>query len=158
MFSINHDEARKLDRAVWAINSVVKALEDYLHPEVIKELMQAKKYIKEGMASINDQRQKEFDYKYKMFSKHQEANKLRSTWSIYEIESLDDDSGIMASKLVYDGGWGKKVEAELPREAITYARLWEIADRLIKESGDNQHVFIEEFLQKDDVVFLHCGS
>ena len=40
----------------------------------------------------------------------------------------------------------------------SYLDLWRAADKLIRESGDGHHVYIEAFTLEGDVVHLHCGS
>lgn len=57
----------------------------------------------------------------------------------------------------YDGGWGIAGSESVMNP--TYLQLWQIADRLIRQSGDLHHVFVEYFFIKGDgILELSTGS
>lgn len=62
--------------------------------------------------------------------------------------------------LVYGGnsGWGNSGKIDLPENA-TYWDVWSAADKLVRQSGDNHHIFLEGLnLVKDGVYMLSLGS
>lgn len=84
------------------------------------------------------------DEKWKMYSDYQEQYKLRSVWSIYSVENLDAFSGVAANELVYCNHWGgETVRVPLKAGELTWGELYHAADKAIRDSGDNHHVYIE---------------
>lgn len=84
------------------------------------------------------------DEKYKLFSDYQEQYKLRSIWSIYSVENLDAFSGLSGTELIYCNHWGDEtVRIPLKSGDLTWGELYHAADKLIRQSGDEHHVFIE---------------
>lgn len=87
-----------------------------------------------------------------------EENGCQTTcWSMYEIH----DFGAVAHEgewtVKYDGGWGIAGEEKVTNP--TYLQLWQIADRLIRLSGDLHHIFVEDFsIEDNNVLDLSTGS
>lgn len=87
----------------------------------------------------------------------QENGCTTTIWSMYEIR----DFGAVAYEgdytVHYDGGWGIAGSESVMNP--TYLQLWQIADRLIRQSGDLHHIFIEDFnLWGDGILELSTGS
>lgn len=105
-------------------------------------------------------RKKIFD-EINYFREYAEANYFRpySTWSIYEtIGHMDDPVPTTAKWLVYKDHWGEE-EVSMPLyDNITWGALWDVADELIVKSGDQHHVFIEDFEEVGDELLLWTGS
>lgn len=82
-------------------------------------------------------------------------------WSLYEVENLYDEhpygDGI---EIAYTDHWGDKtVGTEV--NGCTWLDLYIAADKLIRESGDEHHVFIEAFRRSSivpSVFFMTTGS
>lgn len=84
------------------------------------------------------------DEKYELYRNYQKQYKLRSVWSMYNVENLDAFSGIVADELVYRNHWGDKpVHIPLRKGDVTWGELYHAADKAIRQSGDDHHVFIE---------------
>lgn len=54
--------------------------------------------------------------------------------------------------------WGECGAIETPIDGPTWLDLWRTADRLVQETLDFHHHFIEAFVVKDGKLELHCGS
>lgn len=82
-----------------------------------------------------------------------------STWSIWEVTDFTAVAFPGKRKMTYAVNWGNKdIELDLP-ENPTWLDMWKAADRIIKDSGDQHHVFIEGFTEKDGgVLDLDTGS
>jgi|GEM_PF-1896149 hypothetical protein len=87
----------------------------------------------------------------------------KSYWSI----SADNDFINMSFNHPYVGAtevsypadmqWGKASSVKI--EGPTWLDLWKAADKAIQESGDEHHVFIEDFYELENgVLQLHTGS
>lgn len=87
----------------------------------------------------------------------------QSRWSLYNESGTDADAvGIKGRglTLVYTGHWGPtSASIDLPNDP-TWRQLYVAADKLIRDSGDNHHTFIEAFQRCGDSTTyeLHTGS
>ncbi len=85
------------------------------------------------------------------------AYKLRSIWSIYEQDSMQATSPFKGNRMFFSG-FNDNVETNLPNHPLTWLELWKAADKLIRED-DSHHIFIEQFIQRDDnTIELITGS
>ena len=87
----------------------------------------------------------------------EEMGVLHSTWSCFEGGQNADAVGIEGRNLtlVYDED--RPVRIALP-DNPTWRQLFVAADKLIGQSGDTDHIFIESFETKESDVYLHTGS
>lgn len=104
----------------------------------------------QGLADAYRQDNEAFDRKHDCYSLAQRVNGFRSVWSIYEVEDLEAQHPFPgALEVVYSEHWGgESVIEEIKIEGRghgTWVDLWDAADRCIRRSGDDHHVFIEAF-------------
>ena len=114
--------------------------------------------IREALSGAYAQESKAFDRKSEHFSSIKEDLGLRTIWSIYEVDNLSERypfEGI--TTVTYKDHWGKKPIVK-PVNGLTYAALYVAADAAIRDSGDEHHVFIEQFKQVGDTLLLTTGS
>ena len=85
---------------------------------------------------------------------------LTSTWSIYEVENLSERHPFQgATKVHYKNHWGKPVTKEIV--GSTWSALYVAGNAAIRDSGDEHHTFIEQFVpSKTDagVLLMTTGS
>jgi len=74
------------------------------------------------------------------------ANNLEVSFDIYEIEDINQNSGLSGDIMV-DGV--NIVEVKLPKRELTWLELWKYANKLYLKSGDVDHCFIEDFELKE---------
>ncbi len=91
-----------------------------------------------------------FERKHDCFSLAQKTWGLRSIWSLYEVEDLEQQHPFVnAREICYRDHWGEAAVYEtIQTEGQghgTWMDLWRAADRCIRRSGDDHHVFIESF-------------
>ena len=103
----------------------------------------------------------DFDRKYDHYDSVRKDLGLRSVWSIYEVENLNDRHPFEgADTVAYSDHWGEKTVA-VPITGSTWAALFVAADACIRDSGDEHHVYIEQFkpnVINSKVLFLTTGS
>lgn len=87
-----------------------------------------------------------------------------SVWSVRDITSdyilrRNIPKRFRKNKLIYrvHWGWQGTVEADMTG-VVSWADLWLLADRLVRESGDSHHSFIEVFKVKGDNLEMETGS
>jgi len=82
-----------------------------------------------------------------------------SIWSMYEVKSCQDPHPYQGhTALVYDTFWGDANSIEVAINGSTWLDLYDAADRVIYQSGDEHHIFIENFYVEDGVLKLSTGS
>lgn len=114
--------------------------------------------IRAALSGAYAQESKAFDRKSDHFSSVKEDLGLRTIWSIYEVDNLSERypfKGI--ATVTYKDHWGDKPIVK-PVNGLTYAALYVAADAAIRDSGDEHHVFIEQFKQVGDTLLLTTGS
>jgi hypothetical protein len=106
----------------------------------------------------------DFDVKYNHYDTKAKQLGLRSVWSIYEIEDLDSlhpfGTDIQIAYVKDHDHWGDKTVHAVVK-GNTWADLFVAADNCIRNSGDNHHIYIENFTVSsidNKVLFLHTGS
>lgn len=138
------------------INFIRERLEDTLHPSLLSDLKKICDDLNKGLKDAYKQEDVVFKQKSNMIAEFSKQHKLKSEWSIYSIESFDDVCGLSLDEndkprkmhqLIYDSHWGENGDQKvlLPSEPFTWGQLWILADQLIRHSGDEHHVFIEDF-------------
>ena len=104
----------------------------------------------------------DFDVKFSYYDSIRDSNEFRAIWSIYEVNSMNDLSGLEAENLVYKDHWGheRAISVPLPKGNLRWYDLYVAADRAIIDSEDKHHVFIEDFQKSSDgkTLFLRTGS
>jgi len=86
-----------------------------------------------------------FERQFEHYSKVREELGLRAMWSVYEVEDLHAAHPYPGSSfVVYRDHWGDKpIHAAV--WGSTWADIYKAADACIQGSGDDHHVFIENF-------------
>lgn len=97
---------------------------------------------------------KELDKTMEYFFSKQDEFKFITIWSIYEkgrnINKKHDLGNVHTME--YEGN-KKKIKGS------TWKSLWKAAEKLVIDSNDFHHIFIEDFVEVDSgVVRLHTGS
>ena len=114
--------------------------------------------IRAALSGAYAQESKAFSRKSDHFSSVKEDLGLQTIWSIYEVDNLSERypfEGI--ATVTYKDHWGKEPVVK-PVNGLTYAALYVAADAAIRDSGDEHHVFIEQFRQVGDTLLLTTGS
>ncbi len=80
----------------------------------------------------------------------------KSVWCNYSVRDFSKVAFKGKFTIKYDLCWGEPQQATVTNP--TYLKLWQIADRLIRLSGDSHHVFVESFVRRGNVITLWTGS
>ena len=102
----------------------------------------------------------DFDTKFAYFRQVREELGLDAVWSIYEVDNLSERHPFQgATKLIYRAyGSGDQV---VEINGSTWASLYVAANALIRDSGNGDHIYIENFQQSaisPDILLLSTGS
>ena len=161
MFTINKQEQESIHNGLCHLDQAIYRLEEVLSSELIGSIKKARREIEKGYANVRKQELEWLDSQMDVFEHIRKANGLHTTWSIYDIENIYDDSKIRGTTLVFEG-WESDAEVPITSNPIngevSWMHLWMAADKAIQESNDH-HTFIEKFIpMSDGRVRLICGS
>jgi hypothetical protein len=113
------------------------------------------------LKTAHKQEQAHFNRKMNHYCAMRAALGVSAFWSMYEVEDLEQPHAFEgATTLIYREHWGEK-EIKIDLKGNTWAALYVAADAAIKASGDEHHVFIENFTpvsNQPGVLVLETGS
>ena len=145
-FKVLHNSLCELDRLAY-----------HHHVPKVEEIVE--RIRKVALKSAYEQDNRAFEAKHDMFHNVKKQHGLKSTWSLYEVESMTQlhDYG-PAEYVVYDEHWGGK-EVVRRIDGHDWLALYRAADACIQASGDGHHAFIESFTPiKDKPGHLRLGT
>lgn len=148
--TLTAEEFKTVHNALCDLDSVCRQLEDILKPELYVKLARARSTIREGLQGAYAQDNEAFDRKHDIYFKVKEHWGFKTLWSIYEVEDMEAQHPFAgALQVAYVDHWGDEpVFAEIKSEGAghgTWIDLWRAADEAIRRSGDQHHIFIEQF-------------
>lgn len=160
--TLTTEEFKTIHNAVCNLDSICHQLEDILKPELYLKLGKARNGIRDGLAGAYEQDHEAFSRKSRHYDEVKEQLDIRgSEWSLFEVDALNERHTFEgATVVVYKDHWGgKPVSAAI--NGSTWQALWIAANACIRDSGDEHHVFIEQFRQSKEnpeVLYLSTGS
>jgi hypothetical protein len=156
-FVITSEEIRNIHNGLCYLRDAIDRLEDTLSPHVIKELRKAKSEIEKGFSSVRFQKENQWDDRNEYYTQLKERCKLKSVWSMYEVEDLEEKAFDLeeGSVLVHDN-----FSVPLPAGSVSWFQLWMAAEEAIYAVGGD-HIFIESLTQSSinpKIILLGTGS
>jgi len=159
--TLTKDEFRDIHNALCDLDMVAQDLEEVLKPEKFLRLLKAKSAIREALKRSYEEEREVFSTRSDLYDSARSELGCRSVWSIYEVEDLYAEHPYQgATEVAYKDHWGEK-SVRVPLAGSRWLDLYIAADYLIKESGDDHHIYIEQFkpLQENNtVLMLQTGS
>ena len=154
--TLSAEEFKALHNCLWELDS----LQDQRVQEIVERIRRV------ALKGAYAQDQLSFDTKFELYNRAQMHHGFKTVWSIYEVEDLEAQHSFPgALQVAYKDHWGAEgVFEEIKTEGAghgTWIDLWAAADRAIRRSGDDHHVFIEAFTVNRDCpqqLILHTGS
>ncbi len=145
--SLTAKEFETIHNALWYLGQVDK-------PEVqslVEEIRGALKGAYEQEQAIKDRR-------YDHYSQVKTELGLDTIWSVTEVDNLSEPHPYEGVKYVtYKRFWGEGIVTQAIN-GNTWAALYVAANACIRDSGDDHHVFIEDFRKSGDTLLLTTGS
>lgn len=125
------------------ISALKQHLEGVVHPKYTKEIELIEKKMETVFSPFWKEEDKAYDKNYKELSKISDKNKFRSAWSITEVSAtqMNDDFTSPVKQLSYQG---QVITYDSP-QTFSWLEMWKEADKIIRMSGDEHHIFIEDF-------------
>ena len=111
--------------------------------------------IRAALKGAYAQEEQDFDRKMDYYNRFKAENKLEAIWSMYELPEhgfLKNHPYLSDAFVVYQGG-------HVPVFGPTWGDIYRAADWAIRNSGDSDHIFIEDFVVKNNnELHLVTGS
>jgi hypothetical protein len=146
--TLTADEFKTVHNALWTLQ--------YGNGDVKEQV----EIIRAALSNAYDQERDASDRKYDHYQQVKKELGLDAIWSIYEVDNLSERHPFEgATKVIYrafDSG-----DQEVAINGSTWAALYVAGNALIRDSGDNHHVFIEQFKQSSinpEILFMTTGS
>lgn len=114
--------------------------------------------IREALAGAYAQESKAFSRKSDHYGEVRKELGLDAIWSIHEVENLSDRHPFEGvTTVTYKNHWGVN-PVVVPVNGSTWAALYVAGNAAIRDSGDDHHVFIEQFKKVGDTLVMTTGS
>ena len=95
----------------------------------------------------------DFDRKFAVLEGLRKEHNYRAIWSIYETcDQMSEVRFPGTITIMYDDHWGKEVEPITLTDA-TWMDLWAAGDKLIRDSRDQHHIYIEGFRRRKNHTY-----
>ena len=114
--------------------------------------------IREALAGAYAQESKAFSRKSDHYQEVKKELGLDAIWSIYEVENLSERHPFEGvATVTYKDHWGAN-PVVVPVNGSTWAALYVAGNAAIRGSGDDHHVFIEQFKKVGNTLVMTTGS
>ena len=157
--TITAEEFKNIHNGLCDLSSVIERLEEVLSPSLYALLVSAKTQISTGMVGAYDQEDRVYNTNREHYEQIQkDLGLMDSIWSMYGVSDLNARHPFNgAQEVVYRNHWGEK-NVYVQINGSTWAALYVAANAAIRDSGDDHHVFIEDFTRSGDSLILSTGS
>lgn len=143
--TLHSEDFRTVHNTLCELRSVQERLTGVISSELADQLHRVVQGFEAGLKNAYDQDEAGFDRKMDHYSEVKQQLGLRSIWSIFEVEDLNQPHPYAAAaEICYRDHWGDAPVYEII-PGPTWRDLYSAADRCIQRSGDGHHIFIESF-------------
>lgn len=149
---LSKDEFKDIHNGLCELRNLKDQLAEFLAGPAMQRFEKGISLIRSGLDRAYEQDDAAFEKAEKKFNDLSEKYDFKTIWSMYEVEDENAAPFPNATSLLYAGH-----EVELEKNS-TWVELWKAADKVVALSGDYHHIFIEDFTEKDGVLYLQTGS
>ena len=145
--TLTQEQFNNLSALYPKLNGLKQSLEPVVNTKIMKEINALQKAMEDVFKPFWDAAEVDFEKNYDALAKLQEEHKISSVWSISEVPATDINKKMAGKvKRISYESWGKPQEVVFKTaKTMTWLELWKEADKLIAQSGDSHHCFVEYF-------------
>jgi len=150
-----------LHNAKCELHGILSSMDGMIHPKLQERFEAAIAKINAALKNAYEQDEAVSERRSAHYDKVAEDNGFNTIWSVDEVDDLympHPFEGV--THVRYSEHWGNS-DVTVPIKGNTWVDLWRSAETAINESGDNHHIFIEDFKVADyrpDFLHLTTGS
>lgn len=143
--TLQSEDFKTVHNTLCELRTVQEKLTGVINNDLADQLQSIIRGFEQGLKNAYDQDHAQFEHKMEHYSVIQQQEGLRSIWSIFTVEELGEPHPYLAAtEVCYRDHWGTAAVYEtIP--GGTWIDLYRAADRCIRRSGDDHHIFIEGF-------------
>ena len=149
--TLSEAQIEKLETIYPKLCGLSQSLAPVVAQRFLNELNDIQNIITEVFAQRWEYQDAEEERVYEKLNIIGDENNFITSWSITEVSPEDMDkpfSKKAVKSLTYDSYDGlETIKFSGKGEKLTWLQAWKYADQLIKQSGDQDHIFIEEFIE-----------
>lgn len=141
------EDFKTVHNTLCELRTVQERLTGVISDSLADQLQRVIRGFEQGLKNAYEQDNAAFESKMDYYSDFQTENGLHTIWSIYELDIGGFDQPhpyTGCTEICYRDHWGKSAVYETV-QGKTWADLYRAADRCIRRSGDDHHIFIEHF-------------
>jgi hypothetical protein len=153
-------EFSKIHNALYELGCLRDRFSGVIHPDLFANLDQAIANARDALKGAYDQDDAAFERKCAHYQDVADKLGFYAAWSMHEVDDLNAQHSFKGAKFVlYTSHWIVGA-VRVKIDGDTRASLYAAADLAIKASGDNHHIFIEDFkfAENDEDLILSTGS
>jgi hypothetical protein len=153
-------EFSKIHNALWELGCLRDRFSGVIHPDLFANFDQAIANARDALKGAYDQDDAAYERKIAHYQDVADKLGLEAAWSMHEVDDLNAQHSFKGAKFILykdhrgDGPVRVKIDGD------TWASLYAAAGLAIKASGDNHHIFIEDFrlAENGEDLILSTGS
>lgn len=160
-YEIKSDQVSTLHNCVLDVKTCLRQMEEMFksNSQIVKSLQNAVRYLEPVIKELMDKKDRDFDRSHEYFQQVEREYKFQTIWSMYEIDSLDEQSHVPVGSILKAPYYSNH---EVVVNDSSWLGLWKAVDELAKKTGGlGDHVFIEGFYRSqtnDNVYEVSLGS
>ena len=159
--TIKAKDFKTVHNALCGLDSVYSRVKGVLNPELARRLDRSIADIRQGLTDAYAQEDQVFNSRSQHYDEVARSLDIRfSEWSLFDVADLSSlHRWPEAQTLRYQPWEGPAVVS--PITGFTWAALWMAADKVIRDSGDEHHRFVEGFRAREEdptTLILSTGS
>jgi hypothetical protein len=153
------DALESIGREIYHLN---RQLEGVVHPYITKKLDDIYELCEKEIAPIIKAENNARNRNMNALSKIQEENNLMAAWSMSITASELHQLTPPISKITYESWGPTQIKTFDEPTQMTWLEFWKIANKMMVDSTDTHHVFIENLYhaegEPEDHFYLSVGS
>jgi hypothetical protein len=152
--TLKAEDFKTVHNTLCELREVEQRLNTVISESLAAQLHRVIKGFEQGLANAYAQDNEQFESKMDYYGDFQRQNGLAAIWSVYDLPAhgfLSDHPFPLDAFVVYQGH-------HVPVYGQTWGDVYRAADRVIRLSGDEHHIFIEHFEQVGNELRLITGS
>lgn len=164
-FTFNKEEVRLMDSARCDLWSIISKLDAVLSVSAMNDIKKAYDKLERSQRRYLDADRKSFKEAMDYWDEMRQKNSLTSIWSMYEVGN--DCNAVISEDILTALNQGAELHYQgitadtmVVHEDMSWLELWKEIDKLIEQSEDAHHLYIEavEFDKSANLVRVWTGS
>ena len=162
--AIDRNQQRDLHNARVYLEHFAEKYGSTLGERVIGDFNAAMKHFIRAHDPIRSEENRIFDSKFAHYKAMQKHFGYKTVWSNFDVERLDDALPSKYLDITHVRYYNQLVAVEKRDGALglDWLAVWAAADKAIRDSGDEHHIFVEGLYQREEdskgVYYLCTGS